>query len=1030
MSKKKVASRSTMTLKDFHGGSIPSDLPLPSAPGMIVDRSAFERQSSGAWMSPTLGRGYGGDRGGYSRQGSASAVRTFDDKASYFPNPANIGRNYDEDERKPSDGRPRSSHSADRYDDHGYEERRGGFSMDRYSLEDQSGIASAPSGYGEARISAASDRFPPSQVVSGGFESDNYVHDEFGLIPVGPSGTRAQPRQQPSYQREVIKTPPEQPAYGQSPPASSLNVLYTPQPQPASSPPRSWRNPTAQQIPATGARPQQETASNVWTARREGELNRAAASEAASQNVSSTPWRPQSSAAKLSEASAVDKVTSGRWQSDATRPSGRIQGFLLTPGVRNDEPSTQTSSYGSDYVVQSPYSGEDGRGTQLVEDDTSRGGSVKRTTFSQVGRGEGFDRTGYSDERGAGRSAFQDGGVRSGYAADPGRHNYAEERWSSGGGYSEVERGSNVDTERISHPKSEINRVTYVESGRGARAENEGPETGVQTRPGYMDSSRYGFGSSVRGSSLYESGRTAYSDRGRYSDDGEVPVSAESEQVMYSENGRGSYAAESGTYSRDETRVGYGSDGNQVYGDRERSRSPYFIDRAGSVSPDIVGAGEVWRSGYSAPPSADATRTAQKTEPAERPKLKLLPRSKPIETINHSVGDVAGLEKGIESRYTEEKRPAEILSVENERSAASDLGYNSAIPEANEDRKVERPKLNLKPRTQVPESEPVEGSQKVRQVVFGGARPRELVLKERGVDDPLTVSEPGQTPSSGSLQSAAPTPSKTDRADIVRSDRQENWGEEKQEGRRYERPDRSFERQANKDGSREFERKDFRREQERVEGRRNADRYDNRRESDRTEPRRDGEGRRDIDKQDSWRRPAEPVGVSATSGGPRTPASTGSSLVDSTPRSLSGGKFGYSAPASAVELAQAFSRSTSIGSAMTGGASRGVNSSLRSPISPIPKGPAQDYGAGYGNGLPSPYAPRDAPFSRLAEAPPLPPVGGRETGGFGGDGYSNGSGGGKFGNSYGSASGRDRDEYDDFPGKRGLPIRQKEGYYD
>jgi hypothetical protein len=33
MSKKKL-QRAVMTLKDFHGGSIPSDLPLPSAPGM------------------------------------------------------------------------------------------------------------------------------------------------------------------------------------------------------------------------------------------------------------------------------------------------------------------------------------------------------------------------------------------------------------------------------------------------------------------------------------------------------------------------------------------------------------------------------------------------------------------------------------------------------------------------------------------------------------------------------------------------------------------------------------------------------------------------------------------------------------------------------------------------------------------------------------------------------------------------------------------------------------------------------------
>lgn len=36
MSKKKAFSGSTMTLKDFHGGSIPSDISLPSAPGLYV----------------------------------------------------------------------------------------------------------------------------------------------------------------------------------------------------------------------------------------------------------------------------------------------------------------------------------------------------------------------------------------------------------------------------------------------------------------------------------------------------------------------------------------------------------------------------------------------------------------------------------------------------------------------------------------------------------------------------------------------------------------------------------------------------------------------------------------------------------------------------------------------------------------------------------------------------------------------------------------------------------------------------------
>jgi hypothetical protein len=34
MSKKKAFSGHTMSLKDFHGGSIPTNLPLPSAPGV------------------------------------------------------------------------------------------------------------------------------------------------------------------------------------------------------------------------------------------------------------------------------------------------------------------------------------------------------------------------------------------------------------------------------------------------------------------------------------------------------------------------------------------------------------------------------------------------------------------------------------------------------------------------------------------------------------------------------------------------------------------------------------------------------------------------------------------------------------------------------------------------------------------------------------------------------------------------------------------------------------------------------------
>ncbi|XP_041028951.1 uncharacterized protein LOC121268677 isoform X3 [Juglans microcarpa x Juglans regia] len=98
MSKKK-ASGNTMTLKDFHGGSIPSDLPLPSAPGVTVrpsDRSGQDRPNS--WGNP-IGRPEN-----WSRPHTSPATRHFDDKTPFLTDTACIGRNFDEDERKPLDG--------------------------------------------------------------------------------------------------------------------------------------------------------------------------------------------------------------------------------------------------------------------------------------------------------------------------------------------------------------------------------------------------------------------------------------------------------------------------------------------------------------------------------------------------------------------------------------------------------------------------------------------------------------------------------------------------------------------------------------------------------------------------------------------------------------------------------------------------------------------------------------------------------------------------------------------------------------
>ncbi|GMY37110.1 hypothetical protein FCV25MIE_32352 [Fagus crenata] len=98
MSKKKV-SGNTMTLKDFHGGSIPTDLPLPSAPGVIVrpsDRSGYDRPNP--WGNP-MGR-----PDHRSRPHSSPATRHLDDKTPFLTHTSHIGRNFDEDERKPLDG--------------------------------------------------------------------------------------------------------------------------------------------------------------------------------------------------------------------------------------------------------------------------------------------------------------------------------------------------------------------------------------------------------------------------------------------------------------------------------------------------------------------------------------------------------------------------------------------------------------------------------------------------------------------------------------------------------------------------------------------------------------------------------------------------------------------------------------------------------------------------------------------------------------------------------------------------------------
>ncbi|XP_047063241.1 translation initiation factor IF-2-like [Lolium rigidum] len=87
MSKKKAVT--TMTLKDFHGGSIPSELPLPSAPGVSArppDRPAAAPSSSSAASA---------------RPRTPAAATAAAAMPSFLTNPSRIGRHFDEDERTP-----------------------------------------------------------------------------------------------------------------------------------------------------------------------------------------------------------------------------------------------------------------------------------------------------------------------------------------------------------------------------------------------------------------------------------------------------------------------------------------------------------------------------------------------------------------------------------------------------------------------------------------------------------------------------------------------------------------------------------------------------------------------------------------------------------------------------------------------------------------------------------------------------------------------------------------------------------------
>ncbi|XWS19490.1 hypothetical protein CRYUN_Cryun31cG0020500 [Craigia yunnanensis] len=227
MSKKKAFSGNTMTLKDFHGGSIPTDLPLPSAPGVIVrptNRSGYDRATS--WGNP-IGR-----PDHRARPNSSPATWHLDDKTPFLTNSVHIGRNFDEDERKPLDGvsAPRRIISDESF----------GVPASRVELKPESAYAGMVSGrHGSA---------PVSPLSSGAGNSYSSRVSEAAHVGMGSQSSGGN--------------------HGQA---------------------------------ASGSYP------NVWTARKEVSLSVVEPVQSA--------WSEQSAFSKLAHASALDKVSSGRWQS-------------------------------------------------------------------------------------------------------------------------------------------------------------------------------------------------------------------------------------------------------------------------------------------------------------------------------------------------------------------------------------------------------------------------------------------------------------------------------------------------------------------------------------------------------------------------------------------------------------------------------------------------------------------------------------------------------------------------------------------
>lgn len=266
MAKKKA----TMTLKDFHGGSIPSDLPLPSAPGVMIrpsDRGGFDRQAS--WGNP-MGRPEH-----RLRPGSAGATRNFDEKTPFSSNNAPIGRNFDEDERKPLDGS----------------------SGPRRTVSDES-------------IRALPSRVEPKA--------------EYSVTGMVGSGQ--------------VSAPPSQNPRGA---ASWFNESTSMGASTKGSVGGSGRSVSSRNVSASSAQVVAGSYPNAWGLRKE---------VASAKESVSAPWSAPDAESKLAHASALEKVTSGRWHSKQ-----QIHSQMDVEVVKHQDTEKELYYHGSTTVNDSVY---------------------------------------------------------------------------------------------------------------------------------------------------------------------------------------------------------------------------------------------------------------------------------------------------------------------------------------------------------------------------------------------------------------------------------------------------------------------------------------------------------------------------------------------------------------------------------------------------------------------------------------------------------------------------------------------------